>query len=390
MIAPTTGHPDSAIAVEDRLFRALAILRIIVTVNLVVLQAYRHGNYDHPTAGWVVTGALVVWTAVALWLYDQHSRRTPWLLVADLAIALGAIALTPVIKTPAFNATIPGFWVMGALLAWAIHWHWKGGLVAALLLAAFDLGLRDSIDQGNYGNVFLLVLGGAVVGYMCASLQEMAAQRDAAERARATAEERTRLARAVHDGVLQVLALVQRRGATERGEWARLGELAGAQERSLRSLIRQQDTVGERAAGVTDLSGALEELAAAHPGRVEVATPGTAVTLDASAATELLGAVSACLDNVLTHAGAAATAWVLLESTGGQVVVSVRDDGPGIPPGRLAEAEADGRLGVASSIRGRMAELGGTAVLDTGSWGTEWELAAPRNGQSPAPGQPPR
>ena len=28
------------------------------------------------------------------------------------------------------SATLPGFWVMGALLAWAIHWRWVGGLVA--------------------------------------------------------------------------------------------------------------------------------------------------------------------------------------------------------------------------------------------------------------------
>ena len=41
-------------------------------------------------------------------------------------------------------------------------------------------------------------------------------------------------------------------------------------------------------------------------------------------------------------------------------------------------AAAEGRLGVSESIRGRIADLGGTATLTTGSFGTEWELVVPR------------
>jgi signal transduction histidine kinase len=344
---------------------------------MVGLNAYRRDNFDHPTAGLAVTAALVAWTAAAVWLYEAGSRRTAWLLVVDLAIASAAIALTPWAKSPDFNATIPGFWVMGALLAWAIHWHWRGGLAAAAVLSAVDLALRDHVDQGNYGNVFLILLGGVVVGYMCESLQRMATERDAAERARAAAEERTRLARAVHDGVLQVLAMVQRRGTAAGGDWADLGRLAGAQERSLRSLIRQQDTVAARAGGTTDLAGALEALGTAHPLRVEVATPGTPVPVPARLAEELVAVAKACLDNVAAHVGDDATAWVLLESTPHSVVLSVRDDGPGIAVGRLEQAAAEGRLGVASSVRGRVTELGGTAEVEAGDWGTEWRVQVP-------------
>lgn len=380
-----TGSParavrlDSALAVEDRLFRALSIVRVVVTVNMVALNAYRADNYRHGTAALVVVVALVAWSGLAIWLYDDRSRRRAWLLVADLGIAVGAIALTPVLKTPAFNATIPGFWVMGALMAWAIHWHWKGGLVAAAALSGIDLVLRDHVDQGNYGNVFLLMIGGPIVGYMCASLQRMAAERDAAERQAAAAEERTRLARAVHDGVLQVLAMVQRQGNAAGGEWARLGAMAGEQERSLRSLIRRQDTVTAVASGSADLAGALESLTTEHPLRVEVASPGGAVLLGAPRVAEVVSVVKACLDNVHAHVGADATAWVLLEAGPSSVTVSVRDEGPGIPEGRLAQAEAEGRMGVASSICGRVTELGGTAALETGPWGTEWEIEVPRD-----------
>ena len=60
-------------------------------------------------------------------------------------------------------------------------------------------------------------------------------------------------------------------------------------------------------------------------------------------------------------------------------MVTVRDEGPGIPDGRLDAAEREGRLGVRESVRGRIADLGGTAVLVTGpGQGTEWELSVPR------------
>jgi signal transduction histidine kinase len=352
-------------------------VRVVVTVNMVGLNAYRRDSYAHPDLALAVVLALVLWTGVAIWLYSRRSRRTPALLVADLLIAVAAIAVTPWLKSEGFQATLPGFWVMGALLAWAIHWHWKGGLVAAVVLSLADLLPRQAVDQGNYGNVFLVLIGGPIVGFMCESLQRMARERDAAERAAAAAEERTRLARAVHDGLLQVLAMVQRQGAATGGEWAELGRLAGEQERGLRSLIRQQDTVPTRSGGQVDLAGALEAMATAHPVRVEVATPGGAVLVDEHVATETVAAVKACLDNVLAHVGPAATAWILAEAAPDAITVSVRDDGPGMAAGRLEQAEAQGRLGVTSSIRGRIEDLGGTASVQSGEWGTEWELSVP-------------
>ncbi|MEV7450443.1 ATP-binding protein, partial [Streptomyces nigra] len=94
-------------------------------------------------------------------------------------------------------------------------------------------------------------------------------------------------------------------------------------------------------------------------------------------------AVAAALDNVRTHAGEGARAWILVEDEPGEVVVTVRDDGPGIPEGRLAEAEGEGRLGVALSIRGRLRDLGGTAeVISVPGQGTEVELKVPKAGSA--------
>ena len=78
------------------------------------------------------------------------------------------------------------------------------------------------------------------------------------------------------------------------------------------------------------------------------------------------------------HVGEGAPVWVLLEDLPGELAIDVRDEGPGIPEGRLEVAARDGRLGVTESIRGRVEALGGTAVLTTSSAGTEWEFVVPR------------
>jgi signal transduction histidine kinase len=102
------------------------------------------------------------------------------------------------------------------------------------------------------------------------------------------------------------------------------------------------------------------------------------VLLDSRTAAELTAAVRAALDNVDRHAGASARAWVPLEVLDGSVQITVRDDGAGFGPGRLAEAAAQGRLGITASITDRMAELGGRAgVVSTLGGGTVVELSVP-------------
>jgi signal transduction histidine kinase len=370
-------------AVENTMFRALAVLRVVVLLNAIGLGWYRRESLDHPWAAFAVFACLAVWTAFVTWAYAAPQRRRAPLLVADLVVALVAIACSPYVKGDDLRATLPGFWVMGVVLAWAIHWRWQGGLVAAIVVSVADLAVRTEVTQTNYSNIFLLMLGGPVVGFLSGLLQEMARDRDRAERAAAAAAERARLARVVHDGVLQVLALVQRRGRELGGEAAELGDLAGEQERRLRGLIRAQDDLAPVAdVGERDLGPLVTGLQARTTPKVEVAVPGSPVLVDGDVAEEVVALVRACLHNVSDHVGSDARAWVLLEDLGDEVVVSVRDDGPGIAGGRLDEAAAEGRLGVSESIRGRVAGLGGTATLTSAPGeGTEWEFTIPKMGR---------
>jgi signal transduction histidine kinase len=362
--------------VQDTMLRALGILRIVVLLNAVGIYWLRYDAYDHPAVGWLVMALIALWTAFVVWAYAAPARRTPLLLVSDLAVAVAAIAMSPYVKGEGLNATLPGFWVMGAVLSWAILWRWAGGLTAGVIVSIADISIREEFTQKAYGNVFLLVLGGAIVGFLSGLLQQMAAQRDRAERAAASAAERQRLARVVHDGVLQVLALVQRR-APELGPDGRdLGQLAGEQEARLRALVQQDSREPVLPLGDQDLAQLLSGL---QSPQVHVAVPGTPAMLPAERASEVISAVESCLSNVRHHVGRDADAWVLLEELDDRWVVSVRDDGPGIPEGRLEESAAEGRLGVQQSIVGRLQDLGGTATVRSApGQGTEWELDVPR------------
>ena len=370
--------------VETTLFRALTFLRAVVTVYMLVLNLVRWDEFARPGLAAATMAFMVGWAVFVSWAYDSPRRRTLRLYVADLAVAIAMMLSTPFVQSQEMldrhASTMPSFWVVAAVLAWAAGRHWAQAVGAAVLVSVTDLSVRTDLGGNTWGNLFLLVLAAGVVGWTAQVLRDAVEMRAAAERAAAVQEERTRLARAVHDGVLQVLTMVQRRGAEAGGELAELGRVAGEQEAALRALVQYDARVlapaAQPSAEETDLMVALERL---HSGRVTVAGPGAPVLLPAADAVEVAAVVSACLDNVRAHVGGDAAAWVFVEDLGEEVVVSVRDEGPGIPAGRVAEAAGEGRMGIRDSVCGRMTELGGRAELVTGTGeGTEWELTLPR------------
>lgn len=381
MVSRTTEPSAAGRQVENSLFRALAVLRVVVLGYAVALNLYRLDDFEHPVVAVAVTGAMALWTGAAIWAYASPARRGTPVMVVDVAVVLVVLALTPYVQGEEMVSRQPPslatYWVMVPILVWAVWRGWLAGFVAALAVSVVDLSIRASYTPSTYGNVFLLLLGGAIVGYTTTLLREQTEAREKAEIRAAGMAERARLARAVHDGVLQVLTLVQRRGLELGGQAAELGRLAGEQEIALRSLVQGDATaVTAPPTGEVDLVATLTGL---QSRTVTVSGPGKPVQLPGGVVDELGAVARACLDNVARHVGAEEPAWVLVEDLGTTVVVTVRDEGPGIPDGRLEEARAEGRLGVCESVQGRLRDLGGSAALFTGpGLGTEWELTVPR------------
>ena len=106
------------------------------------------------------------------------------------------------------------------------------------------------------------------------------------------------------------------------------------------------------------LRAAIDE-AAAGVVRVEM-TPDTDVldALDGEAFDEFSRAIAQCIANVRRHAGTE-TAEVVLGGTAAEVSAMVIDDGRGFS----LDERTDGRLGVGTSIVGRLETIGGSAVV---------------------------
>ncbi|MEV6928741.1 ATP-binding protein [Dactylosporangium sp. NPDC051485] len=308
-----------------------------------------------------------------------QQRVIPAILIAVLVTAavVAVVGATATAVAPSGTAPATLGPLAGVLALSGMH------VVDSGYFTGSGLALKSLPSREYLGvSIWLLFVAAAAAGGLglARHWSDRRTERRLAEQIRreAAEAERNRLARPIHDGVLQVLALVQRHGADLGGTGAELASLAGEQEVALRTLLSGGAAVppprGRAEPG--DLRTTLTALASPT---VEVAAPAGPVPLPQPAAAEVTAAVEAALDNVRRHAGPDARAWVLLEDEGDGVRITVRDNGAGFDPARLGEAAGEGRLGVAQSIRGRIEDLGGTTdVFSRPGQGTEIELWVPR------------
>jgi signal transduction histidine kinase len=207
-------------------------------------------------------------------------------------------------------------WATNATISAAILMGPIPGMLTGVVVMIASTVVKGFInyDLGRNATIVIELAVGLAVGLAAQTAGRAHAELERATRLAASLEERARLSRQVHDGAIQVLALVSRRGREIGGETAELAELAGVQERALR---RRRAT-----------------------DRVSVSVPAEPVLLDAGVADGLYSAAANALDDVASHAGPDARAYVLLEDLGDSVTVSIRD-GAGIADGRLQEAVAE-------------------------------------------------
>lgn len=367
------------------LWRAAQVFRMLSWCYALYFQVAKNHELDRPALGWALFGLLTAWSVACGVAYLRgFGRRRGWVL-AEAAVVLALMGSTVLVASEQWtlaNQSWPTtLWATNAVVSAAILAGPATGMVMGLAVMGAAAALKGGIavDLVRSPTILIELAVGLAVGMAAATARRAHAELERATRLSAALAERERLSRQVHDGVMQVLAMVARRGREIGGETAQLAEAAGEQERVLRRLLSSEEVIVP-AAGVADLGAVLRRYAA---DRVSVSVPAVPVFLDDAVTAEVDAATSNVLTNVQRHAGPQARAYVLLEDLGDEVVVSIRDDGPGIPAGRLAEAAGEGRVGVSMSIQGRMAALGGRAVLTTPpGGGTEWELTVPRGSGS--------
>ncbi|HEV7205728.1 MAG TPA: DUF5931 domain-containing protein [Jatrophihabitans sp.] len=369
--------PLPVAGVRLSLWRAVAVFRIVTLALCLYLIVRWQPLYRHPSAALATGGAMLAWTALVAWLALAGRAHRIAFVAVDALVTAGLTYVTIGAQTAGQlhggMPTLTTTWAAGPVIEAAFVAGPVGGVLAGLFQLAAAMVVRQGYDGRTLNSAVLLLLTGVVVGLLARSTVRAEADLRAAAAAQAALEERERLARSIHDGVLQVLGLVHRTGRDAGGEWERLAHAAAEQEAALRGLITSAPSAGSP--GSRDLGAALRGLRSTS---ITVSTPADPVLLDASTVDEITAAVRAALDNVAVHAGAGTRAWILLESLDDAIEVTVRDDGVGMANGRLDAAAREGRLGVARSVRGRIDDLGGRCTITSAPGrGTEISMTIP-------------
>ncbi len=370
---------------------AVVVLRVAALGWATVVVLIDVNGVTELRAGLAVTvlGVLAAWTVGLATTVRRADRRArpdtlgaAWILAVDVALAALVAALDHVVYAGPHPQSFASVWPMSAaVVAGLLRGQLAGGGAGLLIgvsggvgTALFAPGGLDGRWTATVGTIVLLVVAGALAGLVTVVLRRA----DAAE-ARAAAREE--VARRLHDGVLQTLAVVQRRSQDPD-----LVALARDQELDLRAFISDDDptasVLGPRTGGrstggrSTDLVAALRQVLGnterVHGLRGElvvVETPGHA---DDTVVDAVHGAVGECLTNVVKHADAT-RAVVCLDVLDDTLICTVNDDGTGFDVDGTAEG-----TGLRRSVRGRIEELGGTVqVRSRAGHGSEVELRLP-------------
>ncbi len=398
---------DADTALERGVLIGVAALRWAVWLWMVVIITYelvnRRGDrladatkdlqlqelqLAHP--GWAVglvasAGVFTIWASVMTKAKPAVVTRVEPVII-ELIIAGALLAFGEVIYgTTRHTQTLASAWPIAGVIMAGVVFGKRWGIAAGIWLGAAAY-LQVPLPHGKNGDwsasiissMALYCAAGWTSGYLMQRLR-------LAERTIASARAREEVARTLHDGVLQTLAVIQRRsGDTE------LSSMAREQELELRSFLTgatiEPDT----------LPAALRQAAQRHEkqstAKVQVVVAEELPSVSAEVIAAFGGAVREALTNASKHGEATAiTIYVEPDYDNDRdttdVFCSVKDDGHGFDVDTMTD-----RIGVSRSIKGRLTDIGGTAEISSRvGRGTEvrmWSTAPNPTSTHPSPGSP--
>ncbi len=260
--------------------------------------------------------------------------------------------------------SLPWAWPAAGVIAVALAYGLTHAVTAAVLLSVASFAgeslLRDDFQWtvSSASKSALLVLA-AISGAAVARVMRQAEAEISSARAR---EE---MGRVLHDGVLQTLAVVQRRS-----EDADLRSLAKDQERDLRRYL--YDAPSAPTGFVASLRAAAAEIERREKVEVAVVLADDLPEPSASVGEAIVGAAKEALTNAAKHGGGDRIS-LFAEPDESGVYCTVNDNGVGFD----VSQPSHGR-GLEHSIRRRITEVGGRVTISSKpGHGTEVELWVP-------------
>lgn len=325
----------------------------------------------------VATLALVFWHFFISVRMRKPARRTCRAHMADLGVTVTLVLATALVVPPgAAPLSLAGYWLGGAAAYAALFYSVRCGVIFAVITSAALLVTPDHFSMERVGVSFVLILFTACLGLLISQFRTTIIEQEQERIRSAALAERERLSRLVHDGALQVLALVERDGPSLGPRGIRLAALARESEAQLRSHLQDREVLDVVQTTTVDLAAVLDKYESA---KVTVSTMASLVQVPRFLADEVEAALTEILKNVDKHAGEDAQVWILLDQElSDEVILWVRDNGVGMRADQVEAAAAKGRMGIRDSIVGRMSALGGSAILKSSPGaGAEWELRFP-------------
>jgi len=344
-------------ALTTGLLRSVSVFRWIA-LAMSVLGAVLSTEHVDSTIGVVGLLILMAVTTIAVTEWPRHHalvRADSTIAIAgELAVGVVVLVGDGLVYSADRAQSLPWSWPAAGVMAAGIVWGTRAGFASALVAGSASLVSevwlleRDSGWVGAFSKLGLWLVAGGLAGYVARRLRR-------AEREISLARARDEMARQLHDGVLQTLAVIQRRSDDDE-----LASLARDQEHELRGFLSAEVD------RPTELEPELRRLAAHHErlhgGTVAVVVAGDAPELGPRRLGALTGAVGEALTNAGKH-GEAEKITVYVEPAdddGVDVYVSIKDNGVGFDPAVVTES-----IGLAQSIRGRISDAGGRVEVSS-------------------------
>lgn len=354
--------------------RALVLLRILTLYPVALAWAGRRPD----RVQLVLAVLLVLGTALLALRWDRVVpvvRRHPGLAALDVAVSLAVLAQAGT------GSPFVAYTMTTAVLVGLLFTRAGAILLTTLLAVGYWLLARRTVGEQALGEQALDVIGvpAAYVVLACAGaafrglhdrLAAAVQASAAAERSAATARERTRLARDLHDGVsatlhgvvLQAMAVARVAQSSEPQVAALVAQLetaarsALAQSREVLTGLRREDDSAPLVQAVSDRAHRWS-----HRTGVQVAFSATGVAdVDAASRIAVLRVVDEALENVARHAGAD-HARIDVFGDEQSVTLVVEDDGAGLAHDRPGVRE--GHYGVLGMTE-RAGVVGGRLTVE--------------------------
>ena len=369
---------------------AVSVALMLITIPIVVDVAVERGFVDRLWLPLACIVGMLVLLAVSGW---QPTTATRVLFLGGGAIfslvyEVSLLAADPtlnddasfVLNRPAMILAFAGVSTLRPLIG--ALWSCAGYLLAFAAAAvassiagvAFVPGWGPTIAFIVYAGCYLALV--AVRATQNKQIPDLARLEEDTRRLSIENQFEQRAAAIVHDTVLSDLTAImnsdgvldERARARFRADVATLSDSAWLRESAEPSIVAPLDAV---------LRNALETLVTDFQWRgLSVDVTGDShevIRVSPEAASSLVLAVRACLDNVLDHAGAT-SAELVVSTTTESVTVMVIDHGVGFDP----RAIADDRLGLRSSVVARIRAHGGSVrVWSTPGSGTSVLISVP-------------